>query len=154
MNREEKVNTNKQIRFTEDDIKKITGYAEAKGIKNFSEAVRTLCERGLQLEVSSDNINIITEIIDERLRAILKPNIERLASISAKGAIMSATSTFLNAQALADFVPPNKQKDLLEVYEKARLKGVAYVKGKVSDSEFEVQEAIKEEVNGKKNEAY
>ena len=67
---------------------------------------------------------------------------------------MSATSTFLNAQALADFVPPNKQKDFLEVYEKARLKGVAYVKGKVSDSEVEVQEAIKEEVKGKKNEAY
>ena len=92
---------------------------------------------------------MITEIIDERLRAILKPQVERLASISAKGAIMSATSTFLNAQELADLVPSNKQKDLLEIYEKARLKGVTYVKGKVTDSEKEVQEAIKQEVNKK-----
>jgi len=34
----------------------------------------------------------------------------------------------------------------VETYEKARLKGVAYVKGKVTDSEEEVQEAIKQEV--------
>ena len=59
---------------------------------------------------------------------------------------MSATSTFLNAQALADFVPVDKRKDLPEVCEKARLKGGAYVKGRVSDSEKEVQEAIKKEV--------
>jgi len=42
---------------------------------------------------------------------------------------MSATSTFLNAQALADFVPVEKRKDLVETYEKARIKVVAYVKG-------------------------
>ena len=89
---------------------------------------------------------MIVDIIDEQLRAIMKPHVERLAALSAKGAIMSATSTFLNAQALADFVPVDKRKDLVEVYEKARLKGVAYVKGRVSDSEKEVQEAIKKEV--------
>lgn len=59
---------------------------------------------------------------------------------------MSATSTFLNAQALADFVPVEKRKELVDTYEKARLKGVAYVKGRVSESEEEVQEAIKNEV--------
>lgn len=148
-------NTSKQIRFTEDEIYNITKYAEVKGINTFSEAVRRLCDEALKLQVANDNINLITEIIDERLRSILKPNIERLASISAKGAIMSATSTFLNAQALADFVPPNKKKDMLEAYEKARLKGVAYVKGRVSDTEEEVQEALKTEVRKKNmNETY
>lgn len=44
----------------------------------------------------------------------------------------------LNAQALADFVPVEKRRDLVETYEKARIKGVAYVKGRVSDSEEEV----------------
>lgn len=50
---------------------------------------------------------------------------------------------FLNAQALADFVPVEKRRDLVDTYEKARLKGVAYVKGRVSDSEEEVNEATK-----------
>lgn len=76
----------------------------------------------------------------------MKPHVERLTALSAKGAIMSATSTFLNAKALADFVPPDKRKDLAEAYEKARLKGVDYVKGRVSDSEKEVQENIKKEI--------
>lgn len=141
------------VTFTEDEYKHIEEVIKKRGI-TASEYVREMYYEGKKSYALEESVDSVVEIIDERLRAILKPQIERLASISAKGAIMSATSTFLNAQALADFVPPNKQKDLLEVYEKARLKGVAYVKGKVSDSEVEVQEAIKEEVKGKKNEAY
>lgn len=137
----------KQTRFTEEQLEAINRYAEVKGY-NFSEAVRQLCQKGLEIEVSSSNIDLVVEIIEERLRAILKPQIERLASISAKGAIMSATSTFLNAQALSDFVPPERRKDLVDVYEKARLKGVAYVKGRTTDVE-EVQEVIKKEVKHK-----
>lgn len=136
------------ISFTDEQAEMIEKISKREE-KSFADVVRGLCDEALKLQVTNENIDIITEIIDERLRAILKPNIERLASISAKGAIMSATSTFLNAQALADFVPPNKQKDLLEVYEKARLKGVAYVKGKVSDSEEEIQSAIKQETRGR-----
>jgi hypothetical protein len=141
------------VTFTEDEYKHIEEVVKKRGI-TASEYVREMYYEGKKNYALEESVDSVVEIIDERLRAILKPQIERLASISAKGAIMSATSTFLNAQALADFVPPNKQKDFLEVYEKARLKGVAYVKGKVSDSEVEVQEAIKEEVKGKKNEAY
>lgn len=48
---------------------------------------------------------------------------------------MSATSTFLNAQALSDFVPKERRKDFVESYEKAKLKGIAYVKNRVYDKE-------------------
>lgn len=133
----------KQTRFTEEQLEAINRYAEVKGY-SFSEAIRTLCQKGLEIEVSNDNINLVVEIIDERLRAILKPQVERLASISAKGAIMSATSTFLNAQALADLVPVDKRRDIVDVYEKAKLKGVAYVKGRVSDDEKEIKKNYKE----------
>ena len=133
------------ITFSDDQAEVIEKISKREG-KSFADTVRSLCDEAIKLQVSNDNINLITEIIDERLRSILTPQVERLASLSAKGAIMSATSTFLNAQALADFLPADKRKDLVEVYEKARLKGVAYVKGRVSDSEKEVQEAIKKEV--------
>lgn len=136
------------VTFTEDEYKHIEKVGKKRGI-TASEYVREMYYEGKKNYALEESIDSVVEIIDERLRAILKPQIERLASISAKGAIMSSTSTFLNAQALADLVPPNKQKDLLEVYEKARLKGVAYVKGRVTDSEEEVQEAIKEEVRRK-----
>ena len=133
------------ITFTDEQVEVIEKIAERRGC-SFADTVRKLCDEATKIEVAADNINLVTEIIDERLRAILKPHVERLASLSAKGAIMSATSTFLNAQALADFVPVEKRKDLVETYEKIRFKGVAYVKGRVSESEEEVQEAIKKEV--------
>lgn len=136
------------ITFTDEQAEMIERIARKEN-KSFADTVRFLCDESLKVNANADSIDMITEIIDERLRAILKPQVERLASLSAKGAIMSATSTFLNAQALADLVPPNKQKDLVEIYEKARLKGVTYVKGKVTDTETEVQEVIKKEVNKK-----
>lgn len=138
------------ITFTDEQVKVIEKIARRSG-DSFADTVRKLCDEATKIEVAADNINLVTEIIDERLRAILKPHVERLASLSAKGAIMSATSTFLNAQALADFVPQNKQKDLVETYEKARLKGVAYVKGKVSDSEEEVHEVFRVKYREVKN---
>lgn len=138
----------KNVVFTEEQVEAIENIRSRTG-ETFSDVVRQLCDRALQEEITQKNIDFIADILEEVVSSIMKPHVERLASISAKGAIMSATSTFLNAQALADFVPPDKRKDLLEVYEKARLKGVAYVKGRVSDSEKEVQEAIKKEVRGK-----
>lgn len=130
------------ITFTDEQVEVIEKIAERRGC-SFADTVRKLCDEATKIEASADNIDLVTKIIDERLRSILKPHIERLASISVKGAIMSATSTFLNAQALADFVPAEKRKDLVETYERARIKGVAYVKRKVSDSEEDVNEALK-----------
>ena len=136
------------ITFSDNQAEVIEKISKREGT-SFADTVRSLCDEAIKLQVSNDNINLITEIIDERLRSILTPQVERLASLSAKGAIMSATLTFLNAQALADLVPVSKQKDLLEIYEKARLKGISYVKGKITDTEVEVQEAIKKEVKQK-----
>lgn len=124
------------ITFTDEQAEVIEKISKRQG-RTFADTVRSLCDEAIKLQVSNDNIDLIAEIIDERLRAILKPQVERLASLSAKGAIMSATSTFLNAQALSDFVPKERRKEFVEAYEKAKLKGVAYVKNRVDDTEEE-----------------
>lgn len=120
------------ITFTDEKIEVIEKIS-ANEYPLLADTVRKLCDEASNFIASSHNIDLVTKIIDERL-----------ASLSAKGAIMSAT--FLNAQALADFVLVENQRDLVETYEKIRFKGVAYVKGRVSESEEEVQEAIKKEV--------
>lgn len=130
------------ITFNDDQAEVIEKIARREG-KSFADTVRRLCDEAIKIEASADNINLVTGIIDERLRLILKPHVERLASLSANGAIMSATSTFLNAQALAEFVPVEKRRNLVETYEKAKFKGVAYVKGRVTDSEEEVHEVFR-----------
>ena len=120
--------------FTDEQAEVIEKISKREG-RSFADTVRSLCDEAIKLQASNDNIDLITGIIDERLSAILKPHVERLASLSAKGAIMSATSTFLNAQALSDFVPKERRKDFVESYEKAKLKGIAYVKNRVYDKE-------------------
>ena len=125
----------KSILFTDEQYEMIENYCNRNGV-NFGEAVRQIVDKQMSYEINRNSINEITEIIDERLRDIFKPQIERLASISAKGAIMSATSTFLNAQALSDFVPREKQKDIKIAYEQARLKGIAYVRGRSDDEKL------------------
>lgn len=130
------------ITFNDDQAEVIEKIARREG-KSFADTVRRLCDEAIKIEASADNINLVTGIIDERLRLILKPHVERLASLSANGAITSATSTFLNAQALAEFVPVEKRRNLVETYEKAKFKGVAYVKGRVTDSEEEVHEVFR-----------
>lgn len=122
------------ITFTDEQAEVIEKISKREG-RSFADTVRSLCDETIKLQASNDNIDLITGIIDERLSAILKPHVERLASLSAKGAIMSATSTFLNAQALSDFVPKERRKDFVESYEKAKLKGIAYVKNRVYDKE-------------------
>lgn len=120
------------VTFTEQEYNHIMEVSKKEGITG-SEYVRNLYYEGKKNYTLNENVNEVAEIIEDRLRAILKPQVERLASISVKGAIMSATSTFLNAQALNDFVPPEKRKDFNTSYEKARLKGIAYVKQKAYD---------------------
>ena len=67
------ISLQKQVRFTGKQIEDINRFAEIKGY-NFSEAVRELCDKGLQIQVSNDNIDLVAEIIEERLRSILKPS--------------------------------------------------------------------------------
>ena len=122
------------ITFTDEQAEVIEKISKREG-RSFADTVRSLCDEAIKLQVSNDNIDLVVEIIEERLRSILKPQVERLASLSAKGAIMSATSTFLNAQALSDFVPKERRKDFVESYEKAKLKGIACVKKRVDYTE-------------------
>lgn len=122
------------VTFSEKDFEELNKLEKMTGKKK-SEIVREFYFKGLQIDGANEGLGIIAEVIHEQLKSILDPQVERLASISAKSAITSATSMYLNAQALVDFVPKEKQKEFVEVYEKARLKGIAYVKKRTIDME-------------------
>lgn len=136
------------VTFTEKEYNHIEEVVKKGGATTASDYVRKMYYEGKKVYNANENIDFIVDIIEDRMRSILAPNIERLASISAKGAIMSATSTFLNAQAIADFIPLERRKDFVEVYEKARLKGIAYVKNRINDDE-QIKKDIKAEYEEK-----
>ena len=74
---------------------------------------------------------MITHIIREQLRDILKPDIERLAALSAKTCVQSSTAAYLTAETISKFVPLQEQEEFRECYEKARKKGVEYTRRKL-----------------------
>ena len=117
------------VRLHEDTYEKIENMANSRG-ESVSSVVRELIERGLTFELGDNQINDIAVIIREQLEAVLQPQIERLAKLSAKGGVMSAAAAYLSAQALMDFVPDEKRRDAKEAFEKAKAKGASYIKEK------------------------
>lgn len=97
--------------------------------------VRHLLERGLAKEFNDESADLIAHIVRQQMDAVIKPHIERLASISSKAGHMSATSTFLNAQALTDLVPNERRRDIRTMYENARKQAVEFMRRKTTEYE-------------------
>lgn len=101
--------------------------------ESLAEVTRKLIKRGLAAEWVDENKDMVTTIIREELRAVLKPSVERLAKINSKSGHMAATAAFLNVQALMDLVPKEKQRPVRQMYEKARKMAVDYMKSTTDD---------------------
>lgn len=117
------------VTLTEELDQAIKATALKKGISE-SQVIRECVEEQMKVQASLDNIDLITKIVREQLEMLMSGYMERLASISAKGTIMSATSTYLTAETISRFVPLELQMEYQEAYEKARKKGIAYLKSK------------------------
>lgn len=120
------------LRVNDDDYEKIKNLAHKRGMM-VSELLREFIDHGLQEKLAEENLNLVASVVRQQLDAVMKPHIERLASISSKAGHMSATSTFLNAQALVDLVPTERQRDIRTMYEKARIKAVAYMRMRTNE---------------------
>ena len=97
---------------------------------SMSDVVRLYTEEGLQGKLNSDNIDFISGIIREQVKNTMQPQIERLASLSAKAYMEAATASLLTAETIAKIVDDSQQEAFEEVYEKARKKALATVRKK------------------------
>lgn len=103
--------------------------------RSMNDVVRSWVYEGLNAQVGKDNIDLITRIIREELKNILSPSVERLAALSAKTCVQAATSSYLNAEVIANLLPLDQQQEFKEIYERARKKGVYYTKSKDTTEE-------------------
>lgn len=118
------------------EIERISNSTE----ESIAEVTRDLIKKGLKGNWMEDNRNDIASIVRSSMELVIKPHVERLAKISAKGGHMSATATFLNVQALIDLVPKERGKDVIKMYESARVKSVSYMK--IPTDEFNLEEIV------------
>ncbi len=100
---------------------------------SMSDIVRNFTIEALNGELTKDNIDFISAIVREQLKVVLQPSIERLAALSAKTCVQASAAAYLNAEAIAKFVPLSLQMEVTESYEQARKKAVAYTKSKLEE---------------------
>lgn len=97
------------------------------------EVIREFIDEGMSNNYAIDNIDLITNIIREQLKVLLDPAVNRIAALTSKTCVQSATAAYLTAEAINRFVPPENRMDVKDAYDAARKKGVAYVKEKTID---------------------
>lgn len=102
---------------------------------SMSEVVRRYTKEGLNGALTGSNLDYISSVLRDQLRIVLRPSIDRLASLSAKTCIQASTSAYLNAEALARLVPVDLQLDLEDAYCTARKKAVLYTKNKIGEED-------------------
>lgn len=82
-------------------------------------------------ESAANGRDVICSAVRSSMREVLKPVEDRLAKLSAKATMAAATSMFLNVQCIADLGKNNAK----ELYNDARGKAAAYLRGKEEDEE-------------------
>lgn len=114
-----------------EQIKLLSGKSD----KTVSEMARLLLKKGIATEYVAESDDMIAKIVRQQIDLAMKTHTERLAKLTSKAGHMSATSAFLNVQALMDLVPKEKRKDVKDMYDNARKKAVEYMRTKTTDWE-------------------
>ena len=99
--------------------------------RSMSDLVRDWTMQGLNGVLTHNNLDVLTPIIRDQLKSIIKPTEERLASLSAKTCVQAGAAAYLTAETIATLLPIQEQKEFEEVYNAARKKAVAYMRGHV-----------------------
>lgn len=117
------------VTFEESTYNQLNSIAKREN-RSVSSVIREYTKESLKVNANVEYIDQITQIIREQLRDVMQPSIERLAALSAKTCVQSATAAYLTAETINKFVPISEQEDFIAVYEAARKKAVEYTKSK------------------------
>ncbi|WP_422445371.1 hypothetical protein [Thermoanaerobacterium sp. DL9XJH110] len=93
--------------------------------------IRRILTQYVAEENAANGRDVICSAVRSSMRDVLKPVEDRLAKLATKATIAAATSMFLNVQCIADLGKNNA----VELYNDARSKAVAYIRGKADEEE-------------------
>ncbi|HAJ4019572.1 hypothetical protein J8366_22810 [Escherichia coli] len=116
-----------RFRVNDDLYNAVKGVAAQKGV-TLADVCRELLEDAIARQQGEQSQDYLLALVKRAVKEELKPVEERLAKISAKNAITSGTSMFMNMQVIQD-----RGYDAQDVYTKARKKAVALLKQSEDD---------------------
>lgn len=113
--------------LTDQEYKNLKNYAAINN-KSMSTVGREFVIKGLNGELTQENIDFLTPIIRSQLKSIVDIQADRIAGLVAKTCIQAGAAAYLSAEALNSFVPEKERKSFVEAYAAARKKAVSYIR--------------------------
>lgn len=101
--------------------------------KSQVQVLRELVEQGLVAAGYKQDEEHLQKLIQSAVKAVLQPQVERLASISAKAAQISGAAFFMSIYTGQLMLPPAEQRLVEEAAGQARKLGIEYLKLKDRD---------------------
>lgn len=130
----------------------LTNIAKGEG-RSKSDVVRELLERGLVAGGYISGKQELGNLVQDAVESALKPQVERLASISAKASQISAAAFFMQVYTEKMLLPPDAQNEVDAIATKARRLGIEYLKlAKGKDVDEFISDANRRMANGSKPE--
>lgn len=93
-----------------------------------AEVLRDLVDKGLVAVGAKVETDYLHEVVKSTLEEVLRPSVERLASISAKATQIDAANFFMYIYALTRNGSEREHAEIQEAVEKARSLGIQYLK--------------------------
>ncbi|MEG2383338.1 MAG: hypothetical protein RSB39_07085 [Oscillospiraceae bacterium] len=110
--------------------------------KTKSEAIRTLLDKGMKTEGYKVEDDRLYSMVKAAVLEVSKPQVERLAAISAKATQISAAAYFLLVCALRMLLPEETGSDIDELASRARKLGIEYLKLRDKDIDTFIRSGI------------
>ena len=131
MSQKEKIskrkNYNRSVVFAPDTLEQIEKIALKQGVSS-SEVIRGFVEEGLSVTGYQENIDFISGIIRQEVKAEIGKQANRLAAMLFKIGVIASGNYFLAVRMLADVISPSMREDFKDINSNARRLGVEYMK--------------------------
>lgn len=106
------------------------------------QVVRELVDAGLVATGYKQDEDHLAELIQTAVTTVMKPQVERLAAISAKATQISGAAFFMGIFASRLMLPPSEQQMVEEAAAQARKLGIEYLKLKDRDVDAFVENGV------------
>jgi predicted DNA-binding ribbon-helix-helix protein len=90
--------------------------------------IRKIIDKALSIESYQENIDFLTGIIRQEIKAESSKQANRLAAMLFKVGIITSANYFLAVKMLADVISPSMQEDFKDINTNARKLGIDYMK--------------------------
>ena len=127
MNNKPKSLQRRSIAFSPEQLDKLEKLA-AKQNQDTSKIVRRAVDNYFNIQANRDDIDFITGIIRQEIKAEMGKQANRLAAMLFKIGVIASGNYFLAVKMLSDIISPSLQEDFKDINSNARKLGIDYMK--------------------------